>query len=184
MRSPPPLGLAKWALMEGVLLCWWASNGDGGSMTAPFSMTLWDNTDYSYSVQGRLLVMSFKKSQRGSFVGSSSWQSVGFSVLSHALLIFMTCRERSGKSRTVVVIRSHYSGKMCPSCLQPQDRVLMWGCTMMKPLSQTYKLAFFLWFHMSAPVLQQLALLTFQDNFHDYRKKVCLLQIPSPHEEC
>lgn len=43
--SPPPLGLAKWALMEEALLCWWASNGDRGSPTAPFSMILWDNPE-------------------------------------------------------------------------------------------------------------------------------------------
>lgn len=48
MCSPPPLGLAKWALMEEALLCWWASNGDGGSTTAPFSTILWDSTELDY----------------------------------------------------------------------------------------------------------------------------------------
>lgn len=69
MRSPPPLGLAKWALMEEVLLCWWAANGDGGSTTAPF---------FYHFVRQYWAPPLFRDEnlvKRWSFVWSSSWSS-------------------------------------------------------------------------------------------------------------
>lgn len=92
MCSPPPLGLTKWALMEEALLCWWASNGDGGSTTARFSLSLWDSTE---------LDLCSGTSFGAGFVWSGIGHSVWFFLLGHELFIFMTYRVKSSKSSAI-----------------------------------------------------------------------------------